>query len=382
MISKIKIGFEAKRLFHNKTGLGNYCRNLVNQLSEFYPKNEYFLYNPQKKRKELFKPNNVNVLEKNPNSKLNKYFFNYWRQFSITKDLKIDNIDIFHGLSGEIPYGLKQNKIKSVVTIHDLIFMIYPDFYNFFDRKLHYFKFKKACNQSDHIIAITEQTKNDIIKFFDVNPNKISIIYQGCNNAFKIKYSEIQKEQIALKFNLPEKFVLNVGTIEERKNIFEVVKAIKEIKETDIPLVIIGKKTKYSQNIEKYIIENNMQNQVFFLNGISIIELAIIYQLATIFIYPSLYEGFGIPIIEALFSKTPVITSNRSCLPEAGGPDSIYINPENSEDIKTALLSLWNDKSKREAIIDKGHNFVQKFNDEVIAKNIMDLYKKILTENL
>ncbi len=379
MKQSIKIGFEAKRLFHNKTGLGNYCRNLVCQLSEFYPENKYYLYNPQKKRKELFKPNNVNVLEKNPNSKLNKYFFNYWRQFSITNDLNIDKIDIFHGLSGEIPFGLKQNKIKSVVTIHDLIFMIYPEFYNFFDRKLHYYKFKKSCNQSDHIIAITEQTKNDIIKFFDVNPKKISVIYQGCNNAFKIKYSEIQKKQISLKYNLPEKFVLNVGTIEERKNIFEAVKAIKE---TDIQLVIIGKKTKYSANIENYIIENNMQNQVFFLNGISIIELAIIYQLATIFIYPSLYEGFGIPIIEALFSKTPVITSNRSCLPEAGGPDSIYVNPENSEDIKTALLSLWKDKPKREAIIDKGFNFVQKFNDEVIAKNIMELYNKILTEHL
>ncbi len=379
MEQSIKIGFEAKRLFHNKTGLGNYCRNLVNQLSEFYPDNKYFLYNPKKKRKELFKPNNFNVFEKNPNTKLNKFFFNFWRQFSITKDLKIDNIAIFHGLSGEIPYGLKQNKIKSVVTIHDLIFMIYPEFYNFFDRKLHYHKFKKACYQSDHIIAITEQTKNDIIKFFDINPKKISVIYQGCDNAFKIKYSEIQKKQISLKYNLPEKFVLNVGTIEARKNIFEVVKAIKE---TDISLVIIGKKTKYSENIEQYIIENNMQNQVLFLNGISIIELAIIYQLATIFIYPSLYEGFGIPIIEALFSKTPVITSNRSCLPEAGGPDSIYINPENNEEIKIALLTLWNDKSKREAIIDKGFNFVQKFNDEVIAKNIMELYNKILTKRL
>ena len=121
-----------------------------------------------------------------------------------------------------------------------------------------------------------------------------------------------------------------------------------------------------------------MQDRVFFLKSVSMDELAKIYQLATIFIYPSLYEGFGIPVIEALFSKTPVITSNLSCLPEAGGENSVYINPYNFEDLKAKILFLWNNESERNRRAEKSFEFVQKFNDEKIANDLMNVYRSVL----
>ena len=371
----MKIGFEAKRIFYNKTGLGNYSRDLVRILSKFYPENQYFLYNPKNSNKYLFKANEINVFEKNPISNFYKRFRNLWRQFGVVNDLKKDKIKIYHGLSGEIPFGLKRKNIKSVVTIHDLIFVRYPELYSFWDRKIHFYKFKKAAQQADLVIAISEQTKQDIIKYLKINPDKIKVIYQGCNDVFKKKYNDFEKNQLRKKYNLPEKFILNVGTIETRKNVLLAVKSIKNI---DSQLVIVGKETKYATEVKQYIKENNLENKVVFLKSMPLKELAVLYQMCEIFVYPSIYEGFGIPIIEALFSKVPVITTAGGVFPEAGGPSSIYINPESEQELSNAIINLLENQDLRNEIIEKGYEFVQKFNDQAIAKNYFDVYEALV----
>ncbi len=285
-----------------------------------------------------------------------------------------DKIDIFHGLSGELPSGLKQKNIKSIVTIHDLIFMIYPEFYSFFDRKIHHYKFKKAAQQADLIIAISEQTKRDIVGFFAVSSSKIKVIYQGCQAVFKESFSDDEKKKVATKFNLPEQFILNVGTIEARKNVLSAIKAIQNI---DTHLVIIGAETPYTKDIKNYIDENKMHNKLTFIKTVRKEELAMIYQMATIFVYPSLFEGFGIPIIEALYSKTPVITTNSGVFPEAGGPDSIYVNPADIQEIQSKIELLLSNETLRKDIAEKGYTFVQKFNDKYIANEVMSLYKSL-----
>lgn len=370
----IKIGYEAKRIFHNKTGLGNYSRDLVRILSAYYPENYYFLYNSKSSKKILFTPNKTSVFEKKPQAAFYKKFYNIWRQFAIVRDLKKDKVQIFHGLSGELPSGLKKANIKSVVTIHDLIFMRYPQFYSFFDRKIHFYKFKKATKNADLIIAISEQTKKDIVEFLKIDASKIRVIYQGCQAIFKEQFTTIEKLEVAQKYNLPEKFLLNVGTIETRKNVLSVVKAIQGL---EIKLIIIGGETKYTATVLSYINENNMHDQVLFLKNLNSRELAITYQLSTVFVYPSLFEGFGIPIIEALYSKTPVITTNYGVFPEAGGSNSMYVDPFNIEEIRTKIQLLLSDPQLREDITKKGYEFVQKFNDEIIAQKIMDIYKSI-----
>ncbi|MGS0524637.1 glycosyltransferase family 4 protein [Zobellia nedashkovskayae] len=177
------------------------------------------------------------------------------------------------------------------------------------------------------------------------------------------------------KYGLPKQYILNVGTLQERKNALLIVKAIKG---TDYNLVLVGGEKKYAQKIHSYIKENNLNNQVSFLKNVSANELAVVYQMATIFCYPSLCEGFGIPIIEALFSKTPVITSQGNCFPEAGGPNSIYIDPTSEESLREAFKSLYYNESERKRIADLGYIFVQRFSDEEVAKNLFQVYKSML----
>tara|TARA_R110000868_G_scaffold5395_1_gene32777 strand:+ start:3455 stop:4576 length:1122 start_codon:yes stop_codon:yes gene_type:complete len=370
----MKIGFEAKRVYHNTTGLGNYGRDLIRSLANFYPQNLYFLYNPKKRQKPLFISDTENVVEKLPSTNFYKKFKNYWRQRGIVNDLVNDGITIFHGLSGELPSGLKKRNIKSVVTIHDLIFIRYPNLYSYLDRKIHFLKFKKAAKNADIIIAISKQTKLDIINFLKVDERKVRVIYQSCHQAFKTEYTAKDKETVRLKHNLPETFLLNVGTLEERKNAFSIVKAIKDL---DTKLVLIGRETEYSNIIKKYIKEHNLSDKVLFLKNITIDELAIIYQLASLFIYPSIFEGFGIPIIEAMYSKTPVITTNSGVFPEAGGADSIYINPTNVDELQEKISLLISDKKLRNEISEKGYAFVQKFSEKQQAEKFMSIYNEL-----
>lgn len=374
----MNIGFEAKRVFHNKTGLGNYSRDLIRLLSQYFPENNYYLYNPKKAKQNLFLANNINVFEKKPRTSFYSKFYNLWRQKGIVKDLEKDKIAIFHGLSGEIPRGLRTKNIKSVVTIHDLIFVRYPHLYSFFDRKIHFYKFKKAAQEANLIIAISEQTKNDIIEFLKIKASKIKVIHQGCHSAFKEVFTKKEIEEVVSKYNLPNEFILNVGTIEARKNVLLAVKAIENI-ETN--LVIVGKETPYANEIKKYIQAHNLGLKVLFLEGLSIQELAILYRLAKIFTYPSLYEGFGIPIIEALYSKTPVITTRDGVFPEAGGPNSIYIDPTSVSEMQKAIEDLLFDEVLCKEIAKKGFEFVQRFNDENIALAINQLYLEIASKN-
>lgn len=369
----MRIGFDAKRYFHNNTGLGNYSRDLVRILSQYFPENFYFLYNPKpnKERSKLLNPKNT--IEKLPTSWMTRKLKSLWRTFGVNKQIRKDNLDIYHGLSGEIPIGLPKN-VKSIVTIHDLIFMRYPQLYSFFDRKIHFWKFRYAAQKADCVIAISEQTKQDIIKFLKINPEKIKVVYQGCADVFKENFSSEEKKSVRKKFNLPEKFVLNVGTIEERKNALTIVKAIKDL---DVKLVLVGRKTKYYQKIEEYVQNNLLQDKIIHLKGISQRELAVVYQLATVMVYPSVFEGFGIPIIEALFSKTPVITTNSGVFPEAGGENSLYTNPSDENELRQKIELLLHNSELRNSIAEKGYQYAQKFTDENIAKNLMEIYSAI-----
>ncbi len=372
----MRIGFDGKRAFHNATGLGNYSRDLLKILATHFSDNEYFVYNTKPKkidRLSSFK----NIIEKLPESNFWKKFSSIWRQGPIVKQLKKDNLDVYHGLSGEIPRGIQKTGISTVVTIHDLIFVRYPKLYSFFDRKIHFNKFKYAAEKADKVIAISEQTKNDIVDFLKIDASKIEVIYQGCHSVFKEQISDDFKTRVKEKFKLPENFILNVGTIEERKNLLSILKAIKSLN-TD--LVVVGRKTEYYQRIESYLKENNLSNRVHFLEGVALKELASIYQMADIFVYPSIFEGFGIPIIEALYSKTPVITTKGGVFPEAGGPNSCYVNPNNTEEFSEAIEEILKDKSLHNEMVEKGYTFVQKFNDDVIANNIMKLYRSIIDE--
>ena len=370
----MRIGFEAKRIFHNSSGLGNYGRNLITQLGNYYQNHQYFLYNT-KTGKINFKlpPKTKEIL---PDSSFSKLFCSLWRSKSITKQLKSDKLDLFHGLSNELPFGIKETGIKSIVTIHDLIFKRFPQYYKALDIKFYDAKTRYACENADGIIAISEQTKKDIIDFYGISSSKVKVIYQGCAEIYKQEIAESQKTQVKNKFKLPEKFVLNVGTIEERKNLKTLLKSIAQLE--DIHLVVVGSKRKqYFKQCQELINSLNLTTRVHFLSNVADQELAAIYQIAKLFVYPSFYEGFGIPLIEALNSKTPIIAAKGSCLEEAGGKGSIYCNPDDVTTFSEQIFEvLSNDQLQKEMIL-KGLTYARQFDDDVIAKNIMNYYLSI-----
>ena len=382
----MNIGFDAKRAYHNTTGLGHYSRNLLHSLSVYYPEHDYFLFNPKPANRFQLKADNL--LEILPQGFLNKLFSSAWRSSWVKKDLQKLKIDLYHGLSHEIPVGINKTAIKSVVTIHDLVHERHPEQYNAIDVKIYSKKFRYACAHADQIIAISEQTKKDIMVFYKTPGKKISVCYQNCNPAFGKEISDEAKREIKEQYGLPEQYFLYVGSIIERKNLLNICKAVFILRnELNIPLVVIGDGTKYKQQVKVYIKQNGLENRILFLSESSpakssqsfqsAVDFPAIYQSAVAMIYPSFFEGFGIPVLEALWSKIPVITSNVSCLPEAGGDAAYFVDPVSAEEIAAAMKRIYSDKTLVAAMVEKGWRHAQKFAPEKCAASVMNVYKSL-----
>jgi glycosyltransferase involved in cell wall biosynthesis len=363
----MRIGFDAKRAFYNNSGLGNYSRDTILSLYKYYPQHEYFLYTPNKRNPISFLPRDKNLHVVKPTG-LN---------ISLGKQLHKDKLDIYHGLSNELPANIIQAEIKKVVSIHDLIFLRYPELYNSVDRDIYQQKFFEASLAADKIIAMSHQTKQDLISFFHTRAEDIEVIHQGCNPIFYEKIPQQEKEETIKKYKLPEHFILSVGTLEKRKNALKILEGMIANK-IDYPLVFVGKPTPYYKDLYHYVRHHGMENRVYFLHDIPTGDLPAIYQTASVFIYPSIFEGFGIPILEAMNSGTPVITNKYGCFGEAGGDAAIYINPNYPEEIGKAVNQVLNDEQKSREMTEKGYKHVEKFRQDIITAKLMELYKSLL----
>ena len=376
----MKIGYDAKRAFANFTGLGNYARSTISNICIVFPAHEYYLYTPTKVADGAsdFIHDIKNAHIRGPRNLFYGTFSAAWRRFGIAADAAHDQIDLYHGLSHEIPDGIEKTNIKTVVTIHDLIFKRFPHYYKKIDRKIYDNKIKHAVKFAHTIIAISEQTKKDIIEFYQVAENKIEVIYQACDAIFEKKQTSVEINLIKETYALPANYLLYVGTIEERKNALVILQAMLALP-SHVKLVMVGKKKSYGLIIDAFIKKHELNDRVIQINQVDFKDLPAIYQAATIFIYPSKFEGFGIPIIEALHSETPVIAAKGSCLAEAGGPNSLYFEPSNAEELTGLIADLLADESKRKSMAASGKKYVEKFNGDKIATELMGLYQSILS---
>jgi len=374
----MKIGFDAKRLFNNFTGLGNYSRTLVNQLSKQFPQNEYSLYTPKYK---LNSETEHFAYQKNIHLRAPKKALPLWREVRSLKLIKKDGIDIYHGLSHELPIGIQKAKVKSIVTIHDLIFKVYPKTYKSVDRAIYDHKFKYACQNSDAIVAISESTKHDIVKYYGISEDKIKVVYQACNPLYLDLQSESEVKAVFQKYQLPKHYLLYVGSIIERKGLLKIVQALELTpKDNRLPLAIIGKGGDYAEKVKAYAKEKGLEEHLIWTLVESNKELQALYQGASIFIYPSIYEGFGIPVVEALLSNTPVVTSNVSSLPEAAGPNSKCVNPNSPEEISKAITEILENPTLQETMKEEGRKYAETtFNNESVTAQMMEVYEKVLS---
>ena len=373
------IGFDAKRAFTNTSGLGNYSRFVVSGLVRLFPEHRYTLFTPRiNPLFANFYPESRNVEIAQPQGLARKAPA-LWRVAGMASEFENRKIEVFHGLSNELPYGISGSKTKLVVTIHDLIFLRYPELYRLPDRLIYKRKFADACKKANHIVAISEQTRQDIITYFGTNPSKISVIYQDCDPVFQQPLPEAELSRVKAAYDLPQKYILCVGTLEKRKNQLSLLKAWHQSGAADAyDLVLVGKQTAYAQELHTYISAHKLNAKVHFPPYIPFADLPAIYQLASLFVYPSVFEGFGIPIVEALNSGVPVISSTGSCFSEAGGEGSVYVNPDSVTALSGAIARVISDKQLQQGMRDQGLRHALKFRAEKTIPELEAVYRKVL----
>ncbi len=377
----MKIGYDGKRAVQNYTGLGNYSRLVVDSLAKFYPQNEYLLYAPRDREnprlKPLLKRSNIKLVL--PDTSSGRLVPSLWRVSGVTPQMRRDGVELFHGLSGELPLNIRKAGCPSVVTIHDLIFNHYPEYYTAVDRRIYDYKFRKACENATRIIAISECTKRDVMQMYGIAADKIDVVYQGCHESFAVPVEPAVAQHVRLAYELPERYIVSVGTVESRKNQLLAVKAL-ELLPADVVLYIVGGKTDYATEIERYIGAHNLSKRVRWLQGIPFDHLPPLYAMAALSSYTSRFEGFGIPVIESISAGTPVIACKGSVLEEAGGPGAIYIDPDDVEAYASVALRILDDPDYRLSLVKAGKEYIRRFTHENMAAQIMSVYDKAMNK--
>lgn len=375
----MRVAFDAKRITRNTTGLGNYGRTLVGALAGAFPNDQFLLFSPSSPQPVLQKalPQSSNISYHFPACNMGELGGAIWRSYAVVTDLKAVKAEIYHGLSNELPVGIQNTAIPAVVTIHDLIFLHYPHLFSLANRIIYDLKVRHACRYANHIIAVSEATKRDLMSFYQISENKISVVYQACSPQFGTPVSEFNKQLVRQKYQLPSAYLLSVGTITAHKNLLLTLDALR-LANVEMQLVVVGKKTSYFNTIARFLQKHRMENQVIFLHEVSNADLPAIYQMASLFVFPSYSEGFGIPVLEALNSGVPVIAGAETCLQEVGGPDSIYIDPRNPAELAERMKQVLYNSSLSFQMAESGKRYARGFSSINSATDLMKIYAKLV----
>lgn len=357
----MKIGLDAKRAFFNNTGLGQYSRTLIRDFETFMPEQEFKLFSP---KLPTTIPDYKSTLVYPKNKRL------FWRSYGLKKEIKEQEIDIYHGLSNEIPFFAHQNPdCKFVVTIHDLIPLRFPEWYPFIDAKIYNAKMRYACKHADKVVAISEYTRSDILRMKLAPESKVELIYQSVSEPYR---------NMNLRVKQADPYLLYVGSFTERKNIIFLLEMFAAIKNS-VPhkLILIGNgRMGYLKKMKAVIEKSGLGKRVKLLSNVSNDDLPKYYNGADLFLYPSKYEGFGLPVTEAIACGTTVISTVNTSMQEAGGSGALFL-PLEIDLWKEAVVELLQNEKKRAEMIHSGQQYIQKFEPEKIVGQWKALYNSL-----
>ena len=352
----MKIGFDAKRYYHNRTGLGNYSRTLVGNISAMHPDAETCLYD-------------CKAME---------------RTFRLGRRAQDDGCDVFHGLSNELPRDIARRGLPSVVTMHDVAWRTFPDMYKPWDRVIYDWKYGWSARHATHVVCISESTKRDVIRFYGVPEQRISVIYQPAQTTFYEPMDKVEaarRVSEALPYLNSEPYILTVGSINSRKNLLGMVKAYERLPRDSRPhFVVVGDGGEYRKTVERYISDHGGMDGVIHIesNIHDALTLKALYTQAQLLMYPSFYEGFGLPVVEAALQCCPVITSNVSSLPEAAGDAAIQCSPSSVDEIAEALrFMLGNEAERKERGVRARQYCMENFDTARLTRQMYDLYQSL-----
>ena len=374
------IGIDIRMLARGtRSGIEEYTINLLSNMLKMDRNIQYKLfYNGYKKvdlKYDFLKLSNVELKELKIPNRLLDFSFQY---FSYPKvDKLLGGVDVF--FSPHIFSAPVSKNCKTVTTFHDLSFENHKEFYSLGKNYWHFsMNPKKKARKSDKIIAVSNSTKNDLTKIYKIDFEKIKVVYSGINQEQGVENNE---SEVRKKYKLPEKYILYLGTIEPRKNIVSIIKAFEKLKysitDKSLKLIIAGSKGWLYKNVFEVAENSKYKKDIIFAGFIDDEDKTTLYRLAEIFVYPSFYEGFGFPPLEAMQNKTPVITSNLSSLSEAVGDAAIMVNPYNIDELARAMENLLSDENLKNNLIEKGIQQTKKFSWQKCAEETLDVLKSL-----
>jgi len=376
-MGKMIIGIEAHHA--EKEGAGNctYIQNLIKNLALIDKKNKYILYCKNKDfsfYKDIEKVNrNFRVVEiKVKNIFIRIPFFLGIRTY-------IDKVDIVHSLY----YCPLVSRSKRVVTIHDIIPIIYPNLFNKFEVIKQKWFLHLFAKKADKIITISNSSREDISTYLKISNNKISSIYIGVSDDFK-EISQDKKINILNKFGIKKPYIYYIGRLDPRKNLENAIKAFSRVSRENnynLDFVIAGEKNKYFFNrLNNLVNEYNLEKNIKFIGYINNYDNIGLLNFAEFFIFPSFYEGFGLPVLEAMACGCPVITSKGSALEEIARDCAILVNPKSINDIESAMFELLKNRNLKKELIKKGKEKVKEFSWQITARKTLEIYEHLVNK--
>lgn len=378
-----RIGFDAIRALRNTTGLGNYARGVLRGLHQHNPRLAIHLYAPDPGRDEFrHLARELGATLHLPPRSIVPLSRAVWRTCRLGRAAAKDAVQLYHGLTHEIPRDIPGTGIPSIVSFADLIYEKFPRYFPLVDRWSYRWRYHWSATHATALVAISEQTRDDLVAWYGIDPARIAVIPPARHPAFTASVTATARSAVCAKYGIPSEFLLSVGTLEQRKNHRSLLAALGALAPADaLPLVLVGRDGGAHQDLQHEIAARGLAARVLLLTGVATDDLPALVESATLFLYPSLVEGFGMPIVEALSAGTPVIASGGGCFVEAGGPQSRYVSPNDSVAWAAAIRELLADAPARGRMRDAGRRWATQFDGARLATQLVAVYDAVLGGN-
>ncbi len=380
----MRIGIDARKILNPEkgeaAGIGHYTYHLIRHLLDLDKINKYTLffdYRLAKRKLEKFKRKNVKI-KYFPFRHYKRYLGLVYSRLLVTATLARENIDVFHFPAGNIPAKYTGKKL---LTVHDLAVWKHPDLFAKIQRRQARSLTSTTLKNVGKIIAVSEATATDIKEIFDVNPEKIKVIYNGIDKRFFIKPTSDAISDLKKKYKIKKDYILYLGQLEPRKNLTRLIEAFSELKERnlgeDFQLVIAGGSGWLAKVIRHIASDSKYSEDIIFTGYIKPDDLTSIYGGAKLFVFPSIYEGFGMPVVEAMACGLPVVLSDIPALKEVAGGIGVLVNPYSVSGMAQAMWKVLSNNSLQKELIQKGFKRAEEFSWQQCAKETLKLYEEV-----